>query len=359
MRLVHGLDDGTFEHRICAVRGSDTEFVRAQQLEGRLYVVGRSDPGLEFPLFRLARVMRSYKPHIVHSRNWGAIEAIPAARLAGAPVTIHSEHGYELDMLEGLPLRRRLFRRAIYPMADAIFTVSSELRDYHAREAWISSDRIRVIHNGVDTERFAPRADVRAQVRKEWRLPSDSFVVGTVSRLVPIKDHLTLFKSAAILRRRGVDVRVMVVGAGPELARLQSHVAASGLADRVVFTGASDVVPSLLNALDAFTLTSIGEGMSNTLLEAMASALPLVATCVGGNPELVKEGCTGWLISPGDSEHLADCLERLAVDVELRRRVGEGARRRASEEFGLGQMLRRYRELYLELAGRRRLLDRS
>ncbi len=298
--------------------------------------------------------MREYRPHIVHSRNWGALEAVVAAKLAGVPVAIHSEHGYEVDMFAGLPLRRRLFRRAAYSMADAVFALTRELRDFHARQAWVRRDRIGVIYNGVDTERFAPSSESRIAVRRELGLPEASFVVGSVGRLVPIKDHATLLKAATVLVGKGVNVRVLLVGSGPERERLESC-AKGPLADRVCFAGDSDRIPEMLNAMDVFVLPSLGEGMSNTLLEAMACALPVIATTVGGNPEIIEKEEHGCLFAPGDAEWLAEKLKLLASDPALIHQLGTEARRRVVESFSLSRMMENYRNLYLELAARRRV----
>ncbi len=355
LKVIAGLDNETFEHRLCTTRGFDPGLANAQRLDGKLLVAGQ--PGgaeRQFLLFRLARIMRAYRPHIVHSRNWGAIEAIPAARLARVPVAIHSEHGYEVEILAGLPRRQRLLRRVTYAMADAVFTVTSDLRSYHARQAWVSDEQIRVIPNGVDTRRFAPRPEQRRDARERLGLPANSFVIGTVGRMVPIKDHPTLLRAAELLAGRGVDACIVLAGSGPELARNQQWVESSAtLAGRVRFLGGCDNIPDVLNALDVFVLPSLREGMSNTLLEAMASGLPVVATRVGGNPELVDDDSSGWLFSPGDAAGLAVRLERLAHDAELRRRFGAAARERAVAQFSLERMVTNYRKLYLELAGRR------
>ena len=348
LKLVRGLDSGLFEHRICATRGWDSEFATGQEVTDKVYVAGRPEPTLQFPLFRLLRIIRSYKPHVVHSRNWGGIEAVLAARLAGVPRVIHSEHGYEQDRFVRLPLRRRLFRRAMYALADTVFTVTRELRDYHARQGWVSPERIQVIYNGVDTRRFAPCPEVRWRVRQELTLSPRSFVVGTVGRMVPIKDHGTLLKAAELLAERGIDVRVVLVGSGPELGRLKRQAGESpDLNGRIVFPGDSDRVPELLNAMDVFVLSSLGEGMSNTLLEAMACGLPTVASRAGGNPELVEDGQSGLLFSPGDVKGLAKRLEELASNREFARQLGSAARQRAAERFGLERMMDNYRSLYL------------
>jgi len=354
LRMIQGLEGAGFEHRICTIRGFDGDLARAQGLTDKVHVAGRTDAGYQFVLGRLIRVMRACRPHIVHSRNWGAIEAIPAARLARVPFAIHSEHGYELDMLSGLPARRRIFRRAAYAMADAVFTVTEELRRYHARQAWIPAERIHVLPNGVDTARFAPRPEKRNEIRERLGLPKQSFVVGTVGRMVKIKDHRTLLDAAEILASRGVAIHVLFGGSGPERSSLEEACASSAsLAGRVKFLGSVADVPELLNAMDVFVLPSIKEGMSNTLLEAMASGLPTVATRVGGNPELVGEDRFVWLFEPGNVTDLAVRLGRLAGDPGLCCELGEAARERAASQFSLDGMIARYRDLYLAVASRR------
>jgi sugar transferase (PEP-CTERM/EpsH1 system associated) len=353
LKLIDGLGE-KFEQRICTMRGYDASFVRSNFSEEKMYVAGSPALKLQFPLFRLVRILRQYCPHIVHTRNWGAIEAVVAAKLAGVPVVIHSEHGYEVDMFAGLPMRRRLFRRAAYAMGDAVFALTKELRNFHARQAWVSPESIGVIYNGVDTERFAPCEKTRLTMRKELGLPGQSFVIGSVGRLVPIKDHATLLKAAALLAGKGIDVRVLLVGQGPEREKLE-HLAAEPLRGKVCFAGDSGRVPEMLNAMDVFVLPSLNEGMSNTLLEAMASGLPVLATNVGGNPEIVQDNADGCLFKPGDVHWLADKLKQLAGDPGLAHQLGTAARNRAMNSFSLSRMLDAYRRFYLDLAERRQV----
>jgi glycosyltransferase involved in cell wall biosynthesis len=279
---------------------------------------------------------------------------VAAAKLAGVPAVVHSEHGYEMDMFAGLPMRRRLFRRAAYVMTDAIFAVTRELRDFHARQAWIRPERMGVLYNGVDTQRFSPSKETRIAMRKELSLPEESFVIGTVGRLVPIKDQQTLLKAAALLSRSGIDARVLLVGSGPERERLQGQ-AAGALEGRVCFAGDSSRVPEMLNAMDVFVLPSLNEGMSNTLLEAMACGLPVLATSAGGNPEIIEDNVNGCLFTPGDVEWLANKLKLLARDPTLVHQLGTAARNRAIESFSLSRMLETYRRFYLDLAARRQV----
>jgi glycosyltransferase involved in cell wall biosynthesis len=173
--------------------------------------------------------------------------------------------------------------------------------------------------------------------------------------MVPIKDYGTLLKAAAELLERGVNLHLLLVGKGPELESLQRQGIAL-LRDRVSFVGASDRVPEFLNAMDIFVLPSFGEGMSNTLLEALACGLPLLATRVGGNPEVIEDGRSGWLFSPGDVGDLSRRLEAMAAKPEIRGTLGAAARARATTVFSLEGMIERYRSLYLNAAHQRRLV---
>lgn len=357
LRLIRQFGAGDFEHRICALRFVDAAFAAQYGMQTQVEVAGGNQAGFQFPLLRLMRMMRRFRPHIVHTRNWGGLEAVVAARLSGVPVVIHSEHGYELDTLKSMPLRRRVFRSFAYRMADAVFTNSTDLREYHARQTWMSANRIKVIYNGIDLSRFSSPMAAGNSIRSQYGFCRDTFVVASVGRLVAIKDHATLLRSAAMLAEQGTDIGVLLVGAGPERNALEEQVKHSTVLNgRVVFTGDSANVPELLSAADVFVLSSRGEGMSNTLLEAMASGLPAVASRVGGNPEVVEEGRTAFLFPAGDSNALANHLRVLQKDEELRARFGESGRRRVAETFQMERMVSEYRKLYLDLAARRQVV---
>src|SRR5579872_3231490 len=196
LKLKDGLGKERFEHRICTTRKFDAEFVQAHGLSEILFVAAGSRPGYQFPILRLQKIFSQYSPHIVHTRNWGGLEAVLAARLAGVPVVIHSEHGYEVSNLNGVPLRQKAFRHLAYSMVDQIFTVTRELRDHHAQQGWIKPERIAVIRNGVDTVRYSPSVPSKESVRREFGIPSRRLVLGSVGRLVPIKDYGTLLRAA-------------------------------------------------------------------------------------------------------------------------------------------------------------------
>ena len=353
MKLVRGLEAETFEHYICALRGAAAS--PGEWASGVTVLhAGREGAAFQFNVPRLVRVMRTIRPAIVHSRNWGGIEAIVAARLARVPIIIHSEHGYELEMAAGLPLRQRLLRHVVYRAASAVAVVTSDLRHYHAAQAWWKPDAIKILYNGVDGEEFRPQPQIREAVRRRHGIPGDAVVLGSVGRMTPLKDFSTLLKAAEILVQEAPNLHVLLVGSGPALSGLQSYAANSyRLAGRVVFAGKVDGVADLLNAMDIFVLPTLMEGMSNTLLEALAVGLPAVATRVGGNPEIMAEGSCGYLFAPQDVSELVSQLRTLLRDPRLRADFGRAARDRVLQNFSLEQMLQRYRDLYLGLAMRR------
>lgn len=353
MKLVRGFEPEVFEHYICTLRGAAAA---AGEWASGVTVLhaGREGAVFQFNVPRLVRIMRAVRPTIVHSRNWGGIEAIVAARIARVPVAIHSEHGYELAMLSGLPLHRRLLRHFVYRIATAVAAVTEELRSYHAAQAWWSPEAISVLYNGVDGQEFSPQPQVHSSVRERVGIPDDAMVIGSVGRMVALKDFTTLLKAAEILVPETPNLYVVLLGSGPELSQLQDYVANSPpLAGRVIFPGAVDHVADVLNAMDIFVLPTLMEGMSNTLLEALAVGLPTVATRVGGNPEVVAEGVCGYLFAPRDVPGLVCHLRTLLQDPGLRAAFGRAARERALRHFSLDLMLRRYRDLYIDLAARR------
>jgi sugar transferase (PEP-CTERM/EpsH1 system associated) len=353
-RVMKGLDEEIFQSRVCAMRGFDQELAVSNDTEP--FVAGTTN-GFQLSIFRLARIMRQYRPHIVHSRNWGAIEAVFAARLAGVPIAVHSEHGYELDMLDGMPWRKKAVRRAAFNLADAVCTVSNDLRSYHSRLTGFAQSKIDVLYNGIDTARFAPDWARRRMWREKLGFANSDFVLGSVSRMVPLKRQETLLRAAEALIASGVEIKVLLVGSGPQLPMYEEHVKNSEqLRGRVIFWGASSDVEALLNAMDIFVLPSQCEGMSNTLLEAMSTGLPVIATRVGGNPEVVEDGVSGYLFEPGDSSTLAACALRLYRDRSQYSSFAEATRSRAVTHFALESMVSRYALLYTDLLKRKRIL---
>jgi sugar transferase (PEP-CTERM/EpsH1 system associated) len=349
VKLLHGLDPNLFEQCICAIRGASPD-EQSWMRDIPILHGGNVKAQFHFNVPQLVQTMKRFRPAIVHSRNWGGIEAVVAARIAGIPVIIHSEHGYDLEMDNGLPFRQRVLRHLAYRCATAICTVTEELRSYHAAQAWWDSKQIRVLYNGVDSEKFRPSAELRGAVRERLGIPISDLVIGYVGRMIPVKDIWTLVKAFETLVPLIPTLRLLLVGTGPESKRIQEYVAArEELRKRVHLTGNSDDVPAVMNAMDIFVLPSLLEGMSNTLLEAMATGLPSVATTVGGNSEIIVNSISGYLVQPENVHELHNTLHKLLLDQGLRGKLSGAARDRVCRHFSLATMLQGYESLYSEL----------
>jgi len=347
MNLIHRLDPVRFEHVVCAVRRLD--HLEAHRFAGervRVLCIGQQKAARS-QMAPLVRAIREAKPDIVHSRNWAAIEAVMATRWTGSCAAIHSEHGIDSDSVSKEPWRRVCLRRLAFEMADRVFCVSHQLKEFHSKRAGFPSARMTVIHNGVDTQRFASDPAVRAGVRAELGISEDEFCIGSVGNLTPVKDYPTLLQAAGEFAKVCKNWRLIVIGEGAELPKLEAFVNDHpDLRPRVQFLGLRNRIPALLNAMDVYVLPSISEGISNSLLEAMATGLPVAVTATGGNPEVVSDGESGLLFSVGNFGQLATKLLVLQEQRDLRLRLGQEALRRVREEFSMDSMVQQYECLY-------------
>jgi sugar transferase (PEP-CTERM/EpsH1 system associated) len=350
VNVVNGLDSAHFEHIVITIRALGPNGDRLPRDRVPVECIGTLR-GSHIQVAALARAIRKFRPDIVHSRNWGAIEAIIAARLVGSCAAVHSEHGLESDAMSQEPWRRVCLRRLGYELASRVFSVSYQLRNLHSRRTGFPAHKIGVIHNGVDGRRFFPDAAVRARVRRELGLGEYEFCVGCVGNLLPVKDHMTLLKGAAALAGHCRNWRLLIIGEGPERSNLEAFVGAHPeWREQVSFLGTSNCVPELLNAMDVYVLPSIAEGISNSLLEAMAAGLPVVATATGGNPEVVVDRESGLLFPIGDCSKLTDHLLLLEGSRNMRLQLAQQAVRRVREAFSIDSMIQEYGRLYESLA---------
>jgi len=347
VNVINGLDVGQFEHVVCAVRGLGANASRLP--EGRVAVrcLGREGATSTLQVSSMVRAIREVQPDIVHSRNWGAVEAVIASRWVRSCAVVHSEHGLDSSAPDREPWRRRCFRRLAFELADRVFAVSAQLRDVHSRRTGFPASKITVIHNGVDHRRFFPDTAVRVRVREELGLSGDEFCIGCVGSLFPVKDHMTLLRAVGELAKDSDNWRLLIVGDGPERPKLEAFVDGNpAWQRRVSFLGSSNRVVELLQAMDVYVLPSVMEGISNSLLEAMATELAVVATSTGGNIEVVTDGHSGLLFPVGDVAGLAERLRALRARRDLRVQLGGQAARRMREQFSLDSMVRNYERLY-------------
>jgi sugar transferase (PEP-CTERM/EpsH1 system associated) len=345
LRLCAALDPLRFENVICTVEpgGLDTENGGA-----RIVCLNRRPAKGRVLIAQFAKLFAAERPDVVHSRSWGAIEAVLAARISGAgrAKVIHSEHGRDVQTMRTLPVRNKLLRRICYSCADFVFAVSTELRDFYAKQVRMPSSRIGVIRNGIDTEHFRPDATARNCLRSAVSLRPETIAVGCVGRLDPIKDHATLLRAADIVISQGADIKLYIVGDGCERPTLEALVRSrSRLAGRVVFTGNVRNVSQWLNGFDIFVLPSLSEGMSNTIVEGMAVGLPIIATAAAGQ-ELVEDQTSGLLVPEKDEGAMAKSLNLLIADKSLRTTLGNNARLRAQSAFSMQRMVEEYTRMY-------------
>lgn len=357
---VGGLENGVvnlvnatstrFRHLIVCMTADGPLHARLRP-EVEVIVLGKRPGQDPWALLRLVRLLRRLRPLIVHSRNWPAIDAIPAARVARVPLVVHGEHGREVADPEGRNPRRKRIRRALAPLVHHFVTVSGDLRRWLIEDVRVPAAKVSAIHNGVDLSRFGRAGRLESRLRLD--LPAEAPIVGTVGRLDPVKDQAGLIRAFAKVRSAHPDAQLVVVGDGPCRAELEDVAAASGQGGHVRLLGNRDDIPAVMSALDVFVLPSIAEGISNTILEAMASGLPVVATRVGGNPELVEDGIGGALVPRQDPSALAAAIAGYVADPELRRRHGLASRQRATGHFSLERMAEAYANLYTSLAADR------
>jgi sugar transferase (PEP-CTERM/EpsH1 system associated) len=354
VNLVNRMPAARYRHAILCMTGfsdfrrritrPDVQVVSLDKREGK-------DPAAYVRLFRLLRTLR---PSIVHTRNIGTLDCQWVAAAAGVRRRVHGEHGWVADDPQGRNSKNLRFRRLCAPAVQRYVPMSLDIAAWLERDVGVRPQKIHQIYSGVDTDRFQP--GTAGPPGLPWSAESfdgDRVVLGTVGRLDPVKNQGLLLgavhrilESRPELRRR---IRLIIAGDGPLRASLAATVQRRGLEDVVWLPGARDDVPDLMRSMDLFVLPSLNEGISNTILEAMASALPVVAGRVGGNPELVEEGTTGMLFAGGSEGELVDALSRYLEAPDLRVRHGLAGRRRVLEQFSLDSMVQRYSQLYDQL----------
>jgi sugar transferase (PEP-CTERM/EpsH1 system associated) len=343
-KLVNSLDPGRVSSSICSCCPGDSLKQRLRP-DIPLFEFNRrpgNDPVLVAQLYRL---LRRERPHVLHTHRWATLcEGLIAARLSGVPLIVHGEHG----TLETRAHNARV-QRWVWGRVDQVLSVSSRLAERMGHDIGFPVERIKVIRNGVDLDRFKPRD--RARARAALGLPPDRLVIGTVGRLVPVKDQANLLDALSLVRRHGIAFSAVIAGTGPLRDMLVARAQALGLGD-VCFLGNRDDVEHVLAAYDVFVLSSESEGLSNTIQEAMACGLPVVATRVGGADELVDEDRTGLLVPRQDPAALAEAIRSLASNRPRRESLGVAGRSRAEALFGLDRMIREYETMYLNLTRR-------
>jgi sugar transferase (PEP-CTERM/EpsH1 system associated) len=272
-------------------------------------------------------------------------------------VRIHGEHGRDVGDFDGSNRKYQLVRRAYSPFVSRYIALSRDLESYLTERVGIAGSRVSQLYNGVDADKFRP-AQARAAIPGCPFQDPELVLVGTVGRMQVVKDQLTLARAFVqalaiepLLRAR---LRLVMVGDGPLRNEVRALIEKAGMADLAWLPGERDDVADVLRGLDVFVLPSLGEGISNTILEAMASGLPVIATRVGGNAELVAADETGFLVPADDPAAMAQRIVDYAGNIDLAREHGRAGRKAIESRFSISSMVRGYQDLYDQMLGRGR-----
>ena len=351
VNLVNHLPRERWQHAIVSLTDVSREFTERIIRSDVKYVALGKRPGhlvRDYP--RLLRVFKELRPAVVHTRNLAALEAVVPAWAAGVPVRIHGEHGWDTQDPEGRRRRYRLLRRLYRPFVNHYIALSRHLSEYLEHQVGVSAASIAQIYNGVDTARFYPTAGTRASIAGcPFQGPED-WLIGSVGRLEEIKDPLNLARAFVLaLKMRPAAtryLRLVVIGDGALRPQAESMLTEAGVRELAWFAGERADVPQFMRGLDCFVLPSLAEGVSNTILEAMATRLPVIATRVGGNAELIESGMTGTLVPSAHPEALAHAILAYFGDRATARRHAKAAHQVALTRFSLETMVAGYANVY-------------
>jgi len=348
VNLINRMPPERYRHAILCLTDYNPEFRRRiQRPDVEVFALHKRE-GHDLGLYRRCWAqLRQWRPAIVHTRGLATLEMQLPAWLAGAPARVHGEHGWDAQA-GSEPRRRQWLRRLGNPLVNHYIALSAELAAYLENVVGVSPTRVTQIINGVDSERFHPGQD-RSPLPPGFA-PPGTLIIGTVGRLEKVKDHsnlvrafIRLVESVPEARQR---LRLVIIGEGSLRTEIESLLNEAGLRDLAWLPGARDDVPELLRTMDVFVLPSQAEGISNTILEAMACSLPVVATEVGGNAELVVEGETGRRVPASDPQALAAAMRELIDDPKRMSAYGAAGRRRVEERFSMDAMTAAYLKVY-------------
>lgn len=353
VNLINTIPPEQFHHCIICLKDSTDFASRINRKDVSVYSMNRKE-GRDWKLpLQVFRLLKKLRPDIAHTRNLAAIECQLPALLAGIRFRVHSEHGWDVYDPFGNNRKYQILRRFYSPIIHRFIPLSKELEEYLRDKIHVPKEKITRICNGVDTRLFNGIPDHRIRVADGLFNEAEQILIGTIGRMHGVKDQTTLVKAFLTVVGRRPElknfIRLVLIGDGPLREEARQLLVAQGAGDLAWLPGARDDVPDILRGLDLFVLPSIAEGISNTILEAMATGLPVVATDVGGNSDLVVDGHTGRIVPKQDPGSLADAIEFYIDNPDMRIRHGQNAKERILKEFSLAGMVEKYLGVYREV----------
>lgn len=340
IRLVENLDRSRYRSLVCLLRDG---WLKAQlQSRGIETIVNPQHRSLDFHwLFRLARLLRNRSIHVMHAHEFAMnVYGSILSRMTGIPIvaTVHGKNYYWSKW-------RRCLAYQFVARQSVMVAVSEDLRQFVTQRLAIHPDNIRVVHNGVHLRQHAV-SDRRNTIRKEMGINGSQPCIGTVGNLYAVKGQTYLLRACAAVAKEFPDFVLLVAGRGEQLESLEEEARSLGIERNVRFLGFREDVPALLDAIDVFVLPSVSEGLPVSILEAMARGKAVVASNIGGIPEVVKDGMTGYLVPPSDPEALTAKILLFLHHPQLAADMGESGRKRVQEAFSLDKMVQEYQSLY-------------
>ena len=299
---------------------------------------------------KLYRYLQKIRPDLLMTYNWGATDAIWLGRIAGIRRIVHVEHGFNVDEGMRTNWKRDIVRFLLYRLASVVIVVSKELETLLQRRYFLRRCHVTRIPNGIDSIRYSPDSCVRERMRQELGFEDNNVVVGFSGRLDPIKNLDLLFRIFVRGVREYPNLRLVIVGDGPERIRLETSCKQESLGGHIVFTGSQQEVVPYLRAMDVFLLTSLSEQMPMTVLEAMSVGIPVVATRVGEIPYIIDHGINGFALElHAPVEAFVESLRAL-FHAERRETMGNNARQKVVDHFQEHAMVQRYRTVIQTLS---------
>lgn len=349
VNLINHMPPERYRHAIVCLDGYN-EFHKRLNQPVELVALNKQ-AGNDFGLYgRLFRELRRLKPVIVHTRNLAALEGQVVATAAGIKNRVHGEHGRDVFDLLGKNRKYNLLRRLIRPLVKQYIPVSKDLERWLHNTVHVNPARTTQIYNGVDSVKFSPLTIPRINFGPPGFCPPDGFVIGAVGRMAEVKDYPNLVRAFLYMLKLKPEiksrVRLVILGEGIARATCLDLLKQSGAEHLAWLPGSRDDIADLMRQFDIFCLSSLGEGVSNTILEAMACGLPVVATDVGGNSELVDDGVTGTLVPSADPKAMANALLRYYQDNARTNIHGAAGRAKIEAQFSMSAMVRGYLNVY-------------
>ncbi len=351
VNLINHMPGSAYRHAVVALTDV-TEFRQRVTRTDVEFISLHKPPGHGFRLYpKLYRLFKQMRPAIVHTRNLAALEAQMPAWAAGVPVRLHGEHGRDVTDLHGENRTLQRVRRVYRPFVHHYFALSRDLAGYLKDKVHVPAGRITQVYNGVDVDRFSPPpCGVRASIAGCPFNDPGHWLIGTVGRMQAVKDQTNLVQAFVLalqqqpaLRER---LRLVLIGDGALREQCAALLRDAGLLDLAWLPGERSDVAEVMRGLDCFVLPSLAEGISNTILEAMATGLPVIATDVGGNADLVVHGQTGEIVPSKQPKALARSIVGLALQPEQTRALGLAGRQRVQARFSLPAMVATYQLVY-------------